>query len=114
MGDEKNLLLSLVMELRRGTLVLSVLSRLSTPKYGYALVQDLERSGVTIDANTLYPLLRRLEGQGLLESRWETGGTKPRKYYCRTETGTEIYRALRRQWEELSAGMERLLEEKEA
>lgn len=113
MGDEKDLLSGLVLELRRGTVVLSVLSRLSEPKYGYALVQDLEEHGVSIDANTLYPLLRRLEGQGLLESRWETGGSKPRKYYCRTQAGTEIYRALRRQWTELAAGMERLWKEEE-
>lgn len=113
MGEEKDLLSGLILELRRGTLVLSVLSRLKTPKYGYALVQDLEQHGVAIDANTLYPLLRRLEGQGLLESRWETDGPKPRKYYCRTDAGTEICRALRRQWSELSGGMERLLEEEE-
>ena len=114
LGDEKDILFSLVQELRRGTLVLSVLSRLSEPKYGYALVQDLEANGVFVDANTLYPLLRRLESQGLLESRWETDGPKPRKYYCRTSFGTEIYSALRRQWGELSAGIQRLLKEEES
>ena len=72
--DEKNeLLLNFILELRRGTLVLSVLSRMAEPKYGYALVQSLEKEGMRIDANTLYPLLRRLEKQGLLESVWETG-----------------------------------------
>ena len=82
--DEKNeLLLNFILELRRGTLVLSVLSRMAEPKYGYALVQSLEKEGMRIDANTLYPLLRRLEKQGLLESVWETGGAKPRKYYRR-------------------------------
>ena len=114
MGEEKDPLSALVLELRRGTLVLSVLSRLAAPKYGYALVQDLEEHGVPIDANTLYPLLRRLEGQGLLESRWETDGPKPRKYCCRTPFGTEIYGALRRQWAELSAGMQQLLKEEES
>ena len=91
MGGEKELLTSLLLELRRGTLTLSVLSQMKEPKYGYALVQSLEEKGVFIDPNTLYPLLRRLEGQGLLESKWETGGTKPRKYYRRTEYGTEIF-----------------------
>ena len=89
----------------------SVLSQMKEPKYGYALVQSLEEKGVFIDPNTLYPLLRRLEGQGLLESRWETGGTKPRKYYRRTEYGTEIYEKLKAHWTELSAGMGLLLKE---
>lgn len=113
MGEERDLLDSLLMELHRGTLVLSVLSQMREEKYGYALVQALEERGVPIDPNTLYPLLRRLEKQGLLQSRWETGGTKPRKYYRRTEYGNEIYRELKRRWVELSAGMGRLLEEGE-
>ena len=114
MGEERDLLAGLVMELRRGTLILSVLSQMSEAKYGYALVQSLEEKGVEIDPNTLYPLLRRLEKQGLLECRWETGGSKPRKYYQRTEYGAEIYRQLKTYWENLSAGMERLLKEEEA
>ena len=73
MGAERDLLGSLVMELRRGVLVLSVLSQMGKAKYGYALVQSMEDKGVAIDPNTLYPLLRRLEKQGLLKSTWETG-----------------------------------------
>lgn len=114
MGEEKNLLSTLLLELRRGTLTISVLSQMEEPKYGYALVQSLEEKGIAIDPNTLYPLLRRLEGQGLLESRWETGGAKPRKYYQRTEYGTLIYKQLKDYWKSLSAGMERLLKEEEA
>ena len=64
MGEEKDLLSSLLLELRRGTLTISVLSQMKEPKYGYALVQSLEEKGVAIDPNTLYPLLRRLENQG--------------------------------------------------
>ncbi len=108
MGEEKDLLGSLVLELRRGTLILSVLSQVQEPKYGYALVQCLEEKGVAIDPNTLYPLLRRLEKQGLLESQWETGGPKPRKYYRRTAYGNQIYRELKSQWQQLSASMEQL------
>ena len=66
MGDGKDLLENLSLELRRGTLTLCVLSQRAEKKYGYALVQSLEEKGVSIDPNTLYPLLRRLEGQGLL------------------------------------------------
>ena len=113
MGEERDLLAGLVMELRRGTLILSVLSQMSEAKYGYALVQSLEEKGVEIDPNTLYPLLRRLEKQGLLESRWETGGSKPRKYYQRTAYGNEIYRELKSQWKRMARGIEALLEEEE-
>ena len=95
MGEEKDLLAGLVLELRRGTLILSVLSQMAEAKYGYALVQSLEEKGVEIDPNTLYPLLRRLEKQGLLASRWDTGGSKPRKYYQRTAYGNEIYEELK-------------------
>ena len=95
MEEEKELLSTLLLELRRGTLTISVLSQMKEPKYGYALVQSLEQKGVAIDPNTLYPLLRRLESQGLLESKWETGGAKPRKYYQRTEYGKQIYKQLK-------------------
>lgn len=111
MGEEKDLLTNLVQELRRGTLILSVLSQLKEPKYGYSLVQSLEEKGVTIDPNTLYPLLRRLEKQGLLISEWEIGESKPRKYYHRTQVGNEIYLELRQQWETISKSMNGLLGE---
>ena len=107
------MLSTFLLELRRGTLTISVLSQMKEPKYGYALVQSLEEKGVAIDPNTLYPLLRRLENQGLLESKWETGGTKPRKYYQRTEFGNEIYEQLKTYWENLSVGIELLLKEEE-
>lgn len=113
MEEEKELLSTLLLELRRGTLTISVLSQMKEPKYGYALVQSLEQKGVAIDPNTLYPLLRRLESQGLLESKWETGGAKPRKYYQRTEYGKQIYEQLKTYWENLSAGIEKLLMEEE-
>ena len=105
------MLTNLELELRRGTLVLSVLSQLEQPRYGYSLVQGLESKRVSIDPNTLYPLLRRLEKQGLLYSEWETGGPKPRKYYRRTLLGDGIYAELKRQWRLMAAGMEELLKE---
>jgi DNA-binding PadR family transcriptional regulator len=72
MKDDE-LLQSLIIDLRRGTLVLAVLSCLKEAKYGYSLLQDMEQQGIRIEANTLYPLLRRLETQGLLKSDWDTG-----------------------------------------
>lgn len=113
MAEEKELTAALNLELRRGTLVLSVLSQMAEPAYGYALVQRLTSRGVSIDPNTLYPLLRRLEGQGLLESRWETGGSKPRKYYQRTPMGTRVYQELREDWRNLTASMAAMLGEEE-
>ena len=113
MGEEKDLLSSLLLELRRGTLTISVLSQMKEPKYGYALEQSLEEKGVAIDPNTLYPLLRRLENQGLLESKWDTGGAKLRKYYQRTKYGPEIYEKLNAYWQNLYAGRARLVREEE-
>lgn len=111
MAEEKELLTNLIQELRRGTLILSVLSQLKEPRYGYALVEQLEQKGVAIDPNTLYPLLRRLEKQGILCSEWEMGESKPRKYYKRTVFGDEIYLELKKHWQVISSGMNRLLEE---
>lgn len=111
MDIDKDLLQNLRFELRRGTLVLSVLSRMNEPKYGYALVQNLQDLDVPIDPNTLYPLLRRLESQGLLESQWETQETKPRKYYHRTPYGTEIYTALCAEWHQMAAAIANIIEE---
>lgn len=113
MGEEKDLIANLTLELRRGTLILSVLSQLHQPKYGYSLVQSLEEKGVSIDPSTLYPLLRRLEKQELLTSQWDTGESKPRKYYRRTPFGDEIYTLLKEQWLSISKDMEKLLHEEE-
>ena len=110
MGKEETLA-GLLMELRRGTIVLCVLSQLKQPRYGYDLVKILGRHHMPVEANTLYPLLRRLEGQGLLQSRWETGGSKPRKYYQRTAEGNRIYAQLKTQWQKMAAGIEQLLKE---
>ena len=88
---------SMVLELRRGTLVMLVLSQLRQPAYGYAL------------ANTLYPLMRRLESQGLLASEWDNGGSKPRKYYRTTDEGLCVLREVEAQWHVLCDGVDKLL-----
>jgi DNA-binding PadR family transcriptional regulator len=101
----------LQLELRRGTIVLSVLCQLSSSMYGYSLVQQLSDNGVPIEANTLYPLLRRLEKQGLLKSEWETTGSKPRKYYITTDLGNEVYSDLKKEWLTMVANMNSLMSE---
>ena len=96
-------------ELRRGTLILLVLSQLREEMYGYSLVKQLNDHDIPMDANTLYPLLRRLEGQGLLESRWDTAESKPRKYYKITENGLAVLEKTTAYWRNFSANVEELL-----
>ncbi len=109
--EKEEVLAGLLQELKRGTIVLSVLSQLQKPMYGYNLVTLLAESGMPVETNTLYPLLRRLEGQGMLTSEWDVGEGKPRKYYVITKDGKEVYQALRRQWEKNAACMQELLKE---
>lgn len=113
MSDHLEVIAGLVMELRRGVIVLGVLSQMEEPAYGYALMQRLEERGLPVDAGTLYPLLRRLEKQKLLRSDWETSGPKPRKYYVLSETGRAVYHQLSEEWSHLAETMEQLLHEKE-
>ena len=77
-------------ELRRGTVVLACLLALREPGYGYGLLKTLQAAGITSDGNTVYPLLRRLEERGLLESEWNTDESRPRKFYKTTAAGTEL------------------------
>lgn len=97
-------------ELRRGTLILLVLSQLRQPMYGYSLVKKLNEHQIPMDANTLYPLMRRLEGQGMLQSSWDTTEAKPRKYYQITEEGSQVLEKTRDYWKLFSANVESLLE----
>jgi DNA-binding PadR family transcriptional regulator len=113
MDSMEELISSLIVELRRGTLVLSVLSQLRTPEYGYSLVQKLEEKNSPIEAGTLYPLLRRLEKQQLLTSEWDTTESRPRKFYVLNEAGEEVYNRLKSEWESLSNQLNRLLMEGE-
>ncbi|MDD2393559.1 MAG: PadR family transcriptional regulator [Eubacteriales bacterium] len=98
-------------ELRRGSIVLGVLSRLNTPKYGYSLVQELGQYGLIVEPGTLYPLLRRLESQGLLISEWETDGSKPRKYYSMSVTGSEVYDLLKADWKDMIFSLNNMISE---
>lgn len=108
-----DLLESLSIELRRGTLTLAVLSQLKTKQYGYSLLQLLEKSNIRIEQSTLYPLLRRLEKQGLLESIWDTTESRPRKYYILTDYGKSIYEQLKEEWLKNSKELYKLLKGEE-
>jgi len=100
---------SLVLELRRGTIILSVLSQLKEPQYGYSLIVLLQEKGIEVDAGTLYPLLRRLEKQELLESSWDVESAKPRKYYKLSDYGNTVYNRLCLHWTEMVKKMDRLI-----
>ncbi len=100
---------SLTMEMRRGTIVLLVLCCLDEPAYGYNLVEALAGKGMPVEANTLYPLLRRLSSQGLLENRWDTSTSKPRKYYVITEEGRQVREELKGQWKAMSGAMQEVI-----
>lgn len=105
------LLTNLVVELRRGTQLIAVLSQLQENQYGYSLLQRLEQKGINIEAGTLYPLMRRLESQGVLTSEWDTSESRPRKYYILSTIGKEILMELEKEWYKLSKEMDELFKE---
>jgi len=107
---KKEIVSAFLLEMRRGTVILCVLAKLKEPTYGYSLIADLADTGFAIEANTLYPLLRRLESQGLLESSWNTESAKPRKYYVITVFGEEVLAELTKHWQSATQSMEKLLE----
>ena len=97
-------------DLRKGVIVLAVLSQLQSSQYGYSLRQRLAERGMPVEEGTLYPLLRRLEAQGLLSSDWQVDGGPPRRYYRLSEAGSELYGSLTSSWGSLASVMETLLE----
>ena len=99
-----------LVELRRGVLVLAVLSRLRQRQYGYSLRQALADGGMPIEEGTLYPLLRRLEGQGLLLSEWDTGTAPPRRYYRLSPEGERALVELAEAWRAQAAVINGFLE----
>jgi DNA-binding PadR family transcriptional regulator len=113
MNDKDDLINSLIVELKRGTMVLLVLSQLHSNEYGYSLVQKLEEKEVPIEAGTLYPLLRRLEKQKLLRSEWDTSESRPRKFYRLSVEGTEVYKQLKKEWRQISNLLETIMKEDE-
>jgi len=110
--ETTNVYEKLVQELRRGVLVLATLSQLEAAKYGYSLKSELAEQGLDIDQGTLYPLLRRLEADGLLQSQWDTEGSRPRRYYVISPAGQRLLEELSAEWRELARVLDRLLSKK--
>jgi len=100
-----------LVELKRGTITLAVLSQLKEPEYGYSLLEKLVNMKIPIESNTLYPLLRRLEKQGILLSQWSTKESRPRKYYKLSTLGEEVYELLKMEWSQSVVTMQNILME---
>lgn len=102
----------LMQELKRGTLTIGVLSQLYEPQYGYSLVTILNGKGISVEPGTLYPLLRRLEKQGLLDSKWDTNESRPRKYYLLSKLGKEVFDLLIIEWQKIVDSLNEVIETK--
>ncbi len=101
---------NLLLEMRRGVIVLAVLSQCGEEQYGYSLMKNLAEKGLEIDQGTLYPLLRRLETQGLLKSNWRLEDARPRRYYVISLEGQKILPKLVIEWESMVQMMNRMLD----
>jgi PadR family transcriptional regulator, regulatory protein PadR len=100
---------TLSLELRRGALVLAVLVELRHEEYGYSLKKLLSDKGLEIDEGTLYPLLRRLESQGLLSSAWRVEDARPRRYYHTSPAGEALAKGLAAEWRTLAGVIGKLI-----
>jgi len=102
---------TLRLELRRGCVPLAVLAELGKERYGYTLRKSLIEKGMAIDEGTLYPLLRRLEAQGLLVSEWREEEKRPRRFYQLSAEGRRILDRLIAEWKALSASLAGIIKE---
>ncbi len=105
---EEDLFEKLRVELRRGSLILAVLGALREERYGYTLRQSLEDAGLPIDESALYPLLRRLETQGLLTSEWREEAKRNKRFYRLSPEGEDILAQLLGEWNAISESILRL------
>jgi DNA-binding PadR family transcriptional regulator len=100
---------NLVQELRRGVIILAVLSQLHEEQYGYSLMKRLEDQGMQVDQGTLYPLLRRLEEQELLKSSWRVESSRPRRYYALSDFGKKVLQEMTNEWSRIKTTVDELL-----
>jgi PadR family transcriptional regulator, regulatory protein PadR len=112
MANEPNVFENLRSELRRGSLILAVLAQLRTEQYGYTLRKALAEHGMAIDEGTLYPLLRRLETQGLLVSEWREEDKRNKRFYVLSVEGKEILEQLLTEWRSIDTSLSAIVEGK--
>jgi PadR family transcriptional regulator len=115
-GDKSNadVLENLRSELRRGSLIVAVLAELRNEQYGYTLRKSLEKHGLFLEEGTLYPLLRRLESQGLLTSEWRETDKRNKRFYRLSPQGEMILTQLLIDWEELSDSLDSISKQAKA
>jgi PadR family transcriptional regulator len=102
---------NLRLELRRGCLVVAVLAALQSEQYGYTLRKALAENGMEIDEGTLYPLLRRLESQGLLASQWREEDKRNKRFYRLSAEGKRILKLLLAEWQGIDSSLDQILKE---
>jgi PadR family transcriptional regulator PadR len=102
---------NLKLELRRGCLIVAVLAQLRQEHYGYTLRKALDDLGLAIDEGTLYPLLRRLETQGLLASEWREENKRNKRFYRLSAQGERILGQLLEEWQTINASLDKILQE---
>jgi PadR family transcriptional regulator PadR len=100
---------NLRLELRRGSLIIAVLAQLRTEHYGYALRKALADRGMEIEESTLYPLLRRLESQGLLVSEWREEDKRNKRFYRLSTGGAQILKQLLEEWQNMNSSLNRII-----
>ena len=103
---------TLKLELRRGAIVLAVLAQLQREHYGYSLRKALSERGLQIEEGTLYPLVRRLEKQGLLVSEWREEAKRRKRFYTISQVGCDVLRQLLEEWRQLNSSIDSMLAEK--
>ncbi|HSZ16152.1 MAG TPA: PadR family transcriptional regulator [Terracidiphilus sp.] len=109
MSSIENVFENLRLELRRGCLTLAVLAQLRQEHYGYTLRKELAERGLEIEESTLYPLLRRLEAQGLLVSEWREEEKRNKRFYRLSGEGQQILGQLLEEWQAINASINRIL-----
>src|ERR1700730_10393740 len=107
--DNHDLFENLRMELRRGSLILAVLAALRKEQYGYTLRKTLAEHGMAIDEGTLYPLLRRLESQGVLVSEWREEDKRNKRFYVLSDDGKEILEQLLAEWKSIDSSLNQIV-----
>ena len=110
MPNEADIFETLRQELRRGSLILAVLGQLREERYGYTLRKALSDTGVDIEEGALYPMLRRLETQGLLESEWREQDKRNKRFYRLSAVGHETLARLIAEWRSLNRSLDGILE----
>jgi PadR family transcriptional regulator, regulatory protein PadR len=110
-NHDADLFENLKLELRRGCLIVAVLAQLRAEQYGYTLRKALADDGLAIDEGTLYPLLRRLETQGLLVSQWREEDKRNKRFYRLSPVGERILEQLLDEWKSINASLDRILQE---